>query len=129
VKFIRANQVWGISEAFSGEKGSLEMLAYRMGYHVGEICNVLGCSQRHLYAVFMRDIGISPKVWLESERMVVARRKLKGGASIRQVSDSLGYSTVVAFTRRFERIYGMPPGRYVKSRWVCGSEKAPPQSP
>ena len=83
-----------------------------------DICAELGCCQRHLYAVFMRDIGLPPKHWMDLERMVVARRKLEGGKPIRQVARELGYTSIAAFGRRFCRVYQVSPGRFVKGRWV-----------
>ena len=56
MKFVRTTQTWQIHGAISGESDSLEMLAYRNGYRVADLCHALGCSQRHLYGVFMRDI-------------------------------------------------------------------------
>jgi AraC-like DNA-binding protein len=118
VKFIRSKYTWRIVGAFSDEKGCLEKLAFRKGYRVGDICAALGCSQRHLYSVFLRDIGLPPKKWVDLERMVVARRMLEGEVFISKVAGDLGYTSVVAFGRRFERIYGVPPGRFVKCRRV-----------
>ena len=118
VKIIRFRQTWRVVGAFTGETFCLERLAFSKGYRVGDICAALGCSQRHLYAVFMRDIGLPPKHWVDLERMVVARRMLEGGKPISDVACALGYNSVVSFGRRFERVYGMPPGRFVKQRWL-----------
>lgn len=115
MKFNRINQTWRIFRVPSHEGVALELLAYQCGYRVSDMCIALDCSQRHLYGVFMRDIGISPKEWLDLQRMVLARTLLTAGKAIRAVAVALGYSTVVAFTRRFDRVYGMPPGRFVKS--------------
>lgn len=102
--------------AFSGKNFCLEKLAYNKDYRVGDICEALGCSQRHLYSVFMRDIGLPPKQWLVLEKMVVARRKLEGGVSIRKVARDMGYNSVVSFSRRFEKMHGVSPGRFIKNR-------------
>jgi len=114
MKFVRFQQTWRVRESLSGEGGTLEELVYRRGYRVDGVCKELGCSQRYLYDVFMRDIGLPPKQWIDRERMVAARRMLVGGDSIPQVADKLGYASNVAFTRRFEKVYGVPPGRFVR---------------
>lgn len=116
VRFVRSKQTWKVVEAFSGKTFCLERLAYGKTYRVGAICEALGCSQRHLYSVFMRDIGLPPKDWLVLEKMVVARRKLEGGLSISRVARDMGYNSVVSFSRRFEKIHGVSPGRFMKSR-------------
>lgn len=111
-------QTWKVVGTFSGSTFCLERLAYTKGYRVSDICKAIGCGQRQLYTVFMRDIGLPPRHWLDLERMVVARRKLEGGKPISEVAFEMGYSSVIAFSRRFERVYGFAPGRFVKRRWV-----------
>jgi AraC-like DNA-binding protein len=118
VKFIRSKNTWRIVESFSGTTGCLEQLALSKGYRVGDICEALGCSQRGLYSIFLRDIGLPPKHWLDLERMVVARRKLEGGRAIKEVAEELGYASMIGFSRRFERVYGLPPGRFLRHRQV-----------
>ena len=73
-------------EAFSGRGYCLEKLVFAKSYRVADVCLALGCSQRYLYVVFMRDIGLPPKTWMNMERMVVAGRKLEGGKTAGQVA-------------------------------------------
>jgi AraC-like DNA-binding protein len=86
----------------------------QLGYRVGEVCGELGCSERYLRAVFLRDVGLSPKEWMRQERMVVARRMLDGGRSPLAVSDSLGFASLNNFRREFQEVYGMSPARWVE---------------
>ena len=116
MKFVRNYHSWRVEEAFSGIEGCLETIAHRNHYNICEMSLDLGCSHRHLYDVFMRDLGVSPQNWVDGRRMLVARKKLENGSAIREVSVDLGYSSVVAFTRRFGRAYGLPPGRYLRER-------------
>ena len=113
VRFIRSNHKWQVVEAFSGLECSLEELALEKGYRVADVCLALGCSQRHFYAVFTRDIGLPPKTWMNLERMVMARRKLLGGKPVEEVSAELGFMSVEAFRRRFYRVYRTSPGRFI----------------
>jgi AraC-like DNA-binding protein len=133
VRFIRYNQTWQVVEAFSGVKCCLEELALGKCYRVADVCAVLGCSQRHLYAVFMRDIGLPPKTWIDLERMVVARRKLEGGKTVEEVACDLGFMSVEAFRRKFYKVYRTSPGRFLKNRRVFDPSnplpQAPPESP
>lgn len=118
MRFIRYNQAWHVVEAFSGRRFCLETLALSRAYRVEEVCTALGCSQRYLYVVFLRDIGLPPKTWMNLERMVVARRKLEGGVSIEQVAQDLGFLSVEAFRRRFYDLYKVSPGRFLRSRRI-----------
>ena len=116
VRFIRSNQTWHVVEAFSGINCCLETLALEKNYRVSSVCVELGCSERYLYAVFVRDIGLPPKTWMNLERMVVARRKLEGGKSIVEVAKDLGFLSVEAFNRRFYNVYRVSPVRFVQGR-------------
>jgi len=87
-------------------------------YRVVGLCSALGCSERYLYAVFLRDIGLPPKTWMDLERMVVARRMLEGGKSPEDVADSLGFMSVESFRRKFHKVYKMSPARFLRMRKV-----------
>jgi AraC-like DNA-binding protein len=107
-----------VVEAFSGRSYCLEKLALAKGYRVADVCEALGCSQRYLYSVFMRDIGLPPKTWMNLERMVVARRKLEGGKTVEEVAIDLGFLSVEAFRRKFMDVYRISPGRFLRNRRV-----------
>ncbi len=110
--------MWRITESESGVNYCLERLALSKSYRVTEMCLELGCSQRHLYATFLRDIGIPPKQWMMMERMVVARRKLEGGKSPAEVAQDLGFLSIITFNRQFFRYYEVLPERFVKARQI-----------
>jgi AraC-like DNA-binding protein len=118
VRFIRSKQSWRVVEAFSGKSYCLEKLALSKSYRVADVCTALGCSQRYLYVVFLRDIGLPPKTWMNLERMVVARRKLEGGKSVEQVADDLGFLSVEAFRRKFFKVYRVSPARFLRNRRI-----------
>lgn len=126
MRFIRYKQAWHAIETFSGESYCLEEIAYNSGYNVAGVCDALGCSERYLYAAFVRDIGLSPKTWMNLERMVVARRKLEGGKSIEETADDLGFKSLEAFGRTFYHMFRVSPLRYVKSRIIFDPSKPLP---
>ncbi|MBC8128395.1 MAG: helix-turn-helix domain-containing protein [Gloeobacteraceae cyanobacterium ES-bin-144] len=123
MRLIRYKDTWRAVETFSGKAYCLEILALSKSYRVSAVCSALGCSERLLYSVFMRDIGLPPKTWMSMERMVVARRKLEGGKAIEMVARELGFMAVETFTRRFYEVYGISPGRFVRSRKVFDPSK------
>jgi AraC-like DNA-binding protein len=116
LKIIRANHTWRIVESFSGVNYCLERLALCKSYRVAEVCQELGCSQRYLHIMFMRDIGLPPKHWMSLERMVVARRKLEGGKTPQEVAKDLGFLSLLTFRRQFYKCYQVYPEEFVKSR-------------
>jgi methylphosphotriester-DNA--protein-cysteine methyltransferase len=83
----------------------------------------LGCSQRYLHVMFLRDIGLAPKHWMNLERMVVARRKLEGGKAPPQVATELGFVSMVTFNRQFKRSYMISAERFVKTRKLLDPTK------
>lgn len=129
MRFIRSKQTWRVVEAFSGKSYCLENLALAKSYRVVGVCTALGCSERYLYSVFVRDIGLPPKTWMNLERMVVARRKLEGGISVGQVAQDLGFLSVEAFRRKFYHVYRVSPGRFVRNRRVFDPNMPLPEKP
>ena len=129
MRFIRSKQTWRVIEAFSGKSYCLEKLAMSKNYRVAGLCTALGCSERDLYAVFLRDIGLSPKTWMNLERMVVARRMLRGGISVDDVALRLGFMSVESFRRQFCKVYKVSPARFLSGIRVFdpASEEAAPQ--
>lgn len=129
MRFIRSKQTWRVVEAISGGSYCLEELALSKSYRVAGVCAALGCSERYLHVVFVRDIGLSPKTWMNLERMVVAGRKLEGGRTVEQVAYELGFMSVEAFRRKFYKVYQMTPGRFLRRRQIFDpSTPLPPSS-
>lgn len=112
MKIVRSDHAWRIFRANGPGTLVLETLARRHGYRVCEMCTELGCGERYLHATFVRDIGLSPKMWLRQERMLVARRLLRDGWSADSVAEELGFSTLNNFRREFREVYGLSPLQY-----------------
>jgi AraC-like DNA-binding protein len=57
-------------------------------------------------------VGEPPMHDLTKWRLALASRALRGAnVPIAQIADDAGYESEAAFTRAFEREFGMPPGR------------------
>ncbi|MEO5713964.1 MAG: AraC family transcriptional regulator [Luteolibacter sp.] len=115
--------MWRVIESNSGVSYCLERLAFCKSYRVAEVCQELGCSQRYLHTMFVRDIGFPPKQWMMMERMVVARRKLEGGRTPEEVANDLGFLSIQTFRRQFYRFFQVVPERFVKSRRIFDPAK------
>lgn len=118
LRIIRSNQTWRVVESFSGVNHCLERLAFRKAYRVADVCSALGCSSRYLHTLFVRDIGLPPKHWMNLERMVVARRKLEGGKDPEEVSKELGFMSVNTFYRQFLKFYQTTPMHFQSQRRI-----------
>ncbi|MEP2777356.1 MAG: helix-turn-helix transcriptional regulator [Luteolibacter sp.] len=95
-----------------GRNVPLFRLASDCGYRIDTICERLDVSPRHFRRLFQSLLGISPKSWLKAERMVFARNLLRGGHSIKQVSEKLGYSAQKEFYREFMQYYKVAPSEF-----------------
>jgi AraC-like DNA-binding protein len=107
VKFSRIDESWQVISDDRILHHSLEMLAYKVGYRVVSVCEELGISEQHFRRVFRRDVGVPVKEWMNSERMVVARRKLQAGDRAEDVSKAVGFANLSSFRRAFSGIYGV----------------------
>ena len=90
----------------------LERLAMQQGYRVGGVCDELGLHEAYFREIFLRDVGLTPRQWMQWERMVVARRMLMGGVDPLEVADALGFSDGNSFRRAFRAVYGVSPLRF-----------------
>ena len=95
-----------------GEIIPLIKLAGESGYRIDVLCNSLDISPRHFRRLFVSSLGICPKKWLKSERMVFARNLLRSGIPIKKVSEKLGFSAQKEFYREFKDYYNTSPSDF-----------------
>ncbi len=105
MRIVKEAQMWRVLGPGKEWSCSLEVMTHRAGYRIGELCQELECSERYLHQVFKRDIGQPPKVWMRTERMVVARRLLVDGKRPHEVGELLGFGTLDGFRREFQLFY------------------------
>jgi AraC-like DNA-binding protein len=87
---------------------------------VGEWANIIATSEKTLGRLVRRETGMSFVQWRQQLQLVVAIQMLKGGSTVQQVADALGYASTNAFGTMFKNIVGNSPGNYAVSR---GSER------
>jgi AraC-like DNA-binding protein len=102
-------------DTFTGPDQCLERLAFQTSYRVAAICQELGCSPRYVHSMFLRDVGLPPKQWLNGERMVLARRKLEGGLLPDQVARDLGFMSLHTFCKQFRKYHQVTPAKFVRA--------------
>ena len=78
---------------------------------VAELASEVAMSRSGFAARFVDLVGESPKRYLTSWRMEVARSLLEDGLSILDVATRLGYGSEAAFSRAFKRTTGTPPSQ------------------
>lgn len=97
----------------AGTEVPLASLAHECGYRIDTLSSVLNVSPRHLRRMFTEGLGISPKKWFRSERMVYARNLLRSGLSIKEASDKLGFNAQKDLYLEFKEYYGLSPSSYL----------------
>ncbi len=70
-------------------------------------------SVRQLQRHFLEQMGRTPKVWLNEQRMIAARKLLQEGSPVKAAASQLGFKQASHFCREFKRCYEMTPRQYV----------------
>ncbi len=106
----RGQLCWKVMFADRRPEASLEAAALACGYRLEGLSLGFGFSETYVRRIFTRDVGLTPKLWLRWERMVIARRMLRGGMWPDEVRDALGFSPGSGFRKEFRATYGVSPG-------------------
>ncbi|WPP47007.1 AraC family transcriptional regulator [Pseudomonas sp. AN-1] len=76
----------------------------------------VGLSRAAFAKRFHELAGQTPGQVLLGLRIRAACRLLKEGQAVAEVAEAVGYQSVAAFTRAFDKLIGLPPGAYRRSR-------------
>jgi AraC family transcriptional regulator, arabinose operon regulatory protein len=80
---------------------------------VNEIATYLGLNRNYMTKIFNATIGMTPQTYLIEFRMDKACELLKEtNLSIGEISNSIGYSDLLLFSRMFKRRRGLSPKNY-----------------
>lgn len=86
---------------------------YREKISVEDIAAQVQLSSSHLFAVFKKQMGVSPISFLNSYRMSIAAEQLQGAMKpINQISAEVGIDDSVYFNKIFKKYYQMSPTEY-----------------
>jgi len=72
-------------------------------------------SKYHLIRVFKKYYGITPRQYLISKRIEIAKKKLKSGTSVSDTCYSVGFDSINSFSNLFRAKTGIPPSVYRKA--------------
>lgn len=93
-------------------------------YRLPTLAEEMGVSLSSFSETFKRTTGLPPHAYLVSCRVRRAQELLsRGKASIKAISDSLGFASTQHFATTFKSVAGVPPSR-VKGRKASPSPKA-----
>ncbi|KAA0889851.1 AlkA N-terminal domain-containing protein [Oryzomonas rubra] len=93
---------------------------------IAEMADSLGATDRHLRRVFAGEYGVSPVAWLQTQRLLAARRLLTETAMpIMQVAMNTGFGSVRRLNALFRTRYGSTPTDLRKRGGACHDPAAP----
>lgn len=85
---------------------------YKENITLEELSDYTGFSKYHFIRTFTKEKGISPFRFIESLKMVEAKRLLKNGRDIIDVTFTLGFNSQSHFTNFFKKYAGVTPKQY-----------------
>ena len=87
---------------------------FRKGVTIDELSDHCGVSKYHLIRQFKQHFGITPRQFMISQRVGLARRLIALGASISNAAIDSGFFDQSHMTRCFKKVTGYSPGRFIK---------------
>ena len=86
---------------------------YRDEIAVKALATLANMSESNFYAVFKKQMGISPIAYLNNYRMSVAADRLTDTSdTVSEISYSVGINDPLYFSKLFKKTYGMAPKEY-----------------
>lgn len=80
-----------------------------------ELVAALGGGEAQVRALFRQHTGSTPADFIRRHRLARAARMLaRGEASVTEIAERLGFSSLYAFSRMFKTLYGLSPKQYEK---------------
>jgi len=92
---------------------------YARPVSLAELARLSGISSFQLIRRFGLTYGLPPYKYLELVRINRAKELLQQGAQLSDVAYATGFSDQSHMTRRFKRVFGLPPGQYARSYWAA----------
>jgi AraC-like DNA-binding protein len=115
----------GGNRLFEGLAAFLKNNLYR-DISVEEMAEFMGFSRSHFSRLFSKEMGMSPRMYLEDLRLKTAMGLLFGEQiSVKETAIRCGIYDVNYFCRLFKKRYGISPGKYKECEHPRPSPAAP----
>ena len=89
---------------------------YNRNIQISDIAEYIGITRSYLFNIFKTNLNISPKDYLLRYRMNKAKKFLETTAdSIQQISENVGYTDPLSFSKMFRHCTGISPSQYRKN--------------
>lgn len=78
-------------------------------WSIDQLADSAAMSRTQFMATFRRVVGMTPMAYLGAWRLILARRHLEAGLSVKAAARRVGFNSVEGFSRSFSRSFGYPP--------------------
>lgn len=87
---------------------------YAIPFNINDLASSMHVSDRHLFRLFERDVGLSIKHYVLQRRVLQAQRMIVANPAIKLevVSEAVGFKQYSLFHRAFKKFTGLPPSAY-----------------
>ena len=87
---------------------------YAIAFNINDLASSIHVSDRHLFRLFERDVGLSIKHYVLQRRVLQAQRMIVANPAIKleAVSEAVGFKQYSLFHRAFKKFTGLPPSAY-----------------
>jgi AraC-like DNA-binding protein len=85
-----------------------------VNYTEHDIADILGIGYENFRKTFRKDVGISPMVYRNQQRMYAAKTMLLSELTIAEIGERLGYTDAFTFSKQFKKHCGISPSAYKK---------------
>ncbi len=82
--------------------------------NVNDIAAAVKRNPQYLSVLFKKELNCSPSQYIKSRKLEEACGLLKGGFSVSEAADALGFCNASYFIREFKRFYGRTPMEYCR---------------
>ncbi len=95
----------------------LKRHAYDSDLKIEKLHSLCGISDTYFRRIFTSKFGMSPRAYLQNERVSYAKSLIESGdyETVAEVSEAVGYNDPLYFSKAFKKFYGIAPTAYVET--------------
>jgi AraC-like DNA-binding protein len=78
---------------------------------IADMASIAACSLRSFERTFLRETGLTARMWLRRARLGIAAAAIAAGEPVTEAGLSAGYTSPSAFIAAYRSVFGETPGR------------------